>query len=277
MIGAARSRLSAVRYALPGLVERHVAGPGVAETARLCTRLHAAGFAVTTGYFNAAGAAPLAIAATYAQLAEALTRQGVDTYLSVKAPQLQFAEGALAAIAAAGLPLVLDAHAPAQADATLALAQGRHGVVLPARWQRSVDDAERLRDAPVRLRLVKGEWADPEADPADRSAAYLKLVTALAGRGAPVAVATHDPELAARALTLLLKAGTPAELEQLRGLPRRRTVALARALGVPVRVYVPFGPGWWPYALDQALARPWLPAWWLRDRFSRPGGVRRSA
>lgn len=249
----------------------------MAATAKLCGNLHAAGFAVTAGYFNAAGADPLVIAATYAELANALTWQGVDGYLSVKAPQLQFSVAALAQIAAAGLPLVLDAHAPAQADATLALAGGHHGVVLPARWRRSMADAVTLRDAPVRLRLVKGEWADPAADPADRSAPYLTLVTALAGRGAPVAVATHDPDLAARALALLLEAGTPCELEQLRGLPRRRTVMLARTMGVPVRVYVPFGPGWWPYAVDQALARPYLPTWWLRDRFSRPEGVRQSA
>ena len=45
----------------------------------------------------------------------------------------------------------------------------------------------------------------------------------------------------------------------------RRTTAIARKLGVPVRVYVPFGAGWWPYALDKALARPYLPLWMLRD------------
>jgi proline dehydrogenase len=51
----------------------------------------------------------------------------------------------------------------------------------------------------------------------------------------------------------------------LRGLPRRRTTAVARKLGVPARLYYPFGPGWWPYAVDKALARPYLPLWALRD------------
>jgi proline dehydrogenase len=32
-----------------------------------------------------------------------------------------------------------------------------------------------------------------------------------------------------------------------------------------VRLYYPFGPGWWPYAADKALARPYLPLWALRD------------
>jgi len=66
-------------------------------------------------------------------------------------------------------------------------------------------------------------------------------------------------------LAALQQAGTPCELEQLRGLPRRRPMAIARRLGVPVRLYLPFGPGWWPYALNNALARPHLPLWAARD------------
>jgi proline dehydrogenase len=118
--------------------------------------------------------------------------------------------------------------------------------------------------------VVKGEWADPDWDGRDVDSDYAGLVAGLAGRAAPVAIATHDPGLAERALKLLLESGTPCELEQLRGLPSRRTVAIARRLGVPVRVYVPFGPGWWAYALDKALARPYLLSWMIKDRLGRP-------
>ena len=90
----------------------------------------------------------------------------------------------------------------------------------------------------------------------------------LAGRSAPVGVATHDPMLAERALALLAASGTPAELELLRGLPRRRCESVARRMGLPVRLYLPFGGGWWSYAIDSALERPYLPLWWLKDRFS---------
>ena len=83
-------------------------------------------------------------------------------------------------------------------------------------------------------------------------------------------MATHHPPLAEAALGILRKAGTPCELEQLRGLPSRRTMGIAARLGVPVRVYIPFGPGWWPYALDQALARPWLPIWAFKDFVAAP-------
>lgn len=117
---------------------------------------------------------------------------------------------------------------------------------------------------------MKGEWADPLCDAADGDAAYLTLIDALAGRAAPVAVATHKPALTAAALDRLLAAGTPCELEQLRGLPGRRTLAAARTRGVGTRLYVPLGPGWWPYAIDKALARPHLPLWYLRDQSGLP-------
>mgnify|MGYP000258151932 CR=1 FL=1 len=259
--------LRSARYALPGLAGRLLPAPGPAEAAQLCARLWQRGLRTSAGYFQPADAPAEAIVAAYRDLAARLREAGCDSYLSVKAPAFGFDPAALAAIAAAGLDVVLDAHAEPQAAATLAMAAAQPGIgaVLPARWRRSLGDAEALRDAPVRLRIVKGEWADPAGDLADIDGAYRALVRVLAGRAAPVAIATHDPLLAEAALTMLKAAGTPCELEQLRGLPRRRTSALAARLGVPVRLYCPFGPGWWPYAIDKALARPYLPLWAVKD------------
>ena len=266
------------RYALPHLVERHVAGPDAAAVAGVAQRRIARGDRVTIGYFQGKADTADSIVAAARAVAALLPGQGGAVHLSVKATPLDFAADALRAIAdaagQAGMPIMLDAHAPRDAAATLAAmaeqqavpASAGCGIVLPARWRRSAADAARLRDAPVRLRLVKGEWPDDGGDgDRDITAAYLALVRLLAGRRAPVGVATHDPALAQAALALLHDAGTPCELEQLRALPARRTRAAARAVGVPVRVYLPFGPGWWPYALDKALARPWLPLWAARD------------
>lgn len=263
------------RYALPRRAGRWLRASGPDDAAALCTRLHRRGFAATVGYFHADTDNPDGIVAAYAALAARLGAGGGDVYLSVKAPPLGFCAERLRRLAeagaAAGLPLVFDAHAPRDADATLA-ATARlaaqfpdTGCVLPARWRRSLIDAARLRDTPARIRIVKGEWADTDTEPADPDAAYLAIVQRLAGRAAPVAIATHKPHLAAAALDLLVQAGTPCELEQLHGLPRRRTVKIARDRGIAVRIYIPFGAGWWPYAIDKALARPHLPLWWLRD------------
>jgi proline dehydrogenase len=246
---------------LPGLIARHVAGEGAASAARSLRRL---GKPVSVSYFQAGDAAPAEVAATFCELVEGLG--GVDALLALKAPALGFDEALVRQIAAGGVPLVFDSLTEAHAERTLALAETLSaGAALPARWRRSPADARRLRDGPCRVRLVKGEWADPQGDVADSAEAYLDLVRILAGRRAPVGVATHDPVLAEAALRILFDAGTPCELEQLRGLPGRRTSAVAGKLGVPVRLYYPFGPGWWPYAADKALARPYLPIWWLRD------------
>lgn len=263
------------RYALPGWIGRRVSGPGPEAAVATCRRLKRRGLAAAVGYFQAADARPEEIVRANMAVAGLLAAFPGDAYLSIKAPPLGFDSGHLRTIAgaaaAAGLPLMFDAHAPKDADRTLALVSGLLpeypgiGVALPARWRRSMADALALRDTSARIRLVKGEWADPEGDDPDIAAHYLRLIAALAGRAAPVAVATHDPDLAERALGLLQAAGTPCELEQLRGLPRRRTMAVARRLGVPVRVYVPFGPGWWSYAVDRALARPYLPWWMMKD------------
>lgn len=276
--------LRAARYAFPHLVERVFPGPGPSAAARRCRRLDRAGLASTLGYFQSREGRPEDIVAANVAAAGLLAGRSGDVYLSVKAPPLAFDPARLRniadAAAAADMILMFDAHAPRDADRTLKAVSDLlgefpgTGFALPARWLRSRGDAAAFRDSSARIRLVKGEWADPDWRGQDVEASYLALAGRLAGRAAPVAVATHDPGLAERALTLLLAAGTPCELEQLRGLPARRTMAVARRLGVTVRVYVPFGPGWWPYALDKALARPYFLSWMIRDRLALESGGR---
>lgn len=264
-----KSALRSARHKLPWLVEGWLKGPDAGDTARLAGRVAARGQSVTVGYFSPHGVPHARIVAAYRDFAASAAKAGIDACLSIKAPKLDFEPAALRQIADLGLPLVFDAHGPELADATHAAAAAvGAGLVLPARWQRSIADAQIWRDRPVRIRVVKGEWPDLAGDPADRSAAFLTLIKGLSGRSAPVGVATHDPELAAAALALLGESGTPCELELLRGLPRRRCEAAARKIGVPVRLYLPFGGGWWSYAIDSALERPHLPWWWLKDRFS---------
>lgn len=275
-----RTALREARYALPARLEQTLSGPGPRAAARRCQALNRDGTAATLGYFHASAAPPDEIVAAYLAAARLFAGRTGDVRLSVKAPPLGFDPGRLRRIAeaaaAAGLALTLDSHAERDAEPTLEAASRllgdfpATGIALPARWRRSAADSARFRDSTARIRIVKGEWPDPRGPEGDVEANYVRLVESLAGRAAPVSVATHDPDLAGRALAILLDSGTPCELEQLRGLPSRRTTAVARRLGAAVRVYVPFGPGWWPYALDKALARPYLLSWMLADRLGRP-------
>lgn len=267
-----RAMLRRARYALPDAVGASLPIQSNEAAASACARIAATTkVRITLGYFARPGEEPAGVAQAFVQAARALREvEAIDAELAVKVPPLGFDPALLRNIAAEGIPLILDALTPEQAPQTLSLAEAPGcGVALPARWRRSVDDAGALREKDCRIRVIKGEWADPQNDPEDPAEAFLDVVRALAGRTAPVEVATHDPRLAEAALVILAASGTPAELGQLRGLPQRRSRAVALRHKVPVRYYYPYGPGWWPYAIEQALRKPYLPVWALRDGIGR--------
>ena len=115
------------------------------------------------------------------------------------------------------------------------------------------------------MRVVKGQWEDPDAPDRDPRDGFYEVVDRLAGRVRRVAVATHDVPLAERCLDRLAKAGTPADYELLHGLPSRRALRLAQRKRVQVRVYVPYGASWLPYSADWARRNPQVVLWLLRD------------
>lgn len=270
MTSAAYARLRGIRYALPDRIGQFMPVATIDNVVRTCVEVSRRGMSSSVGLFASDDASAGEVAMELIELADKLRATGCDAVIALKPPQLAFDGAIVGRIADRGMPVVLDALRLDQADRILALAlESGVGIAIPARWRRSKRDVQVLRDLPCRIRLVKGEWADPVQDTADIGAAYLSLVRALAGRKAVVGVATHDPALARAALTILRAAGTPVELEQLRGLPARRTIRVAREMGVPVRRYMAFGPGWWPYAIEQALRRPYLPVWALRDLVGR--------
>jgi proline dehydrogenase len=78
-------------------------------------------------------------------------------------------------------------------------------------------------------------------------------------------VASHDVPLAAEAVSRLRRAGTPCELELLYGMPLTRSLRWADTSGVPVRIYVPYGRGYLPYAVSQLRRNPRLLWGLLRD------------
>lgn len=266
-----------LRVGLSRTVEAVVPAPDARAAARAAAALRTKGMTATLSYFPAWDGVPAGIVGACEALSNALDGAVPDTCLAIKASPLHFDKDLLRAVAgpasAAGMTVVFDALTHVQAGPTLDLvewladAYGASGTALPVRWRRSLADAERLREAPVRIRLVKGEWGDPDGDAGEPALAFLNLVRMLAGRRASVGIATHDPALAREALEILKPSGTPCELEQLRGLPMKRCTAVAAELGIPVRLYWPFGPGWWPYAAEKLVERPYLPKWWLADRW----------
>jgi proline dehydrogenase len=128
----------------------------------------------------------------------------------------------------------------------------------------------------LRVRVVKGQWEDSR-QPLEPRRGFMSVIERLAGRAAHVAVATHEARLAHEALTRLAASGTPAELELLYGLPLGAVMNVANRLRVPVRLYVPYGHAWLPYALANARRNPRVLLWLLEDamRGRTPPGRRR--
>jgi proline dehydrogenase len=144
-------------------------------------------------------------------------------------------------------------------------------VTLPARWRRSFADAERAISAGARIRVVKGQWDDGSTTKDQVPARFGELIAHLAGRAALVAVATHDPALADAAAQRLDAAGTAFELQVLYGLPSSGVEEAARTRNARLRLYIPYGNAFLPYALRSAWRNPRMIAWLARDMIGSLG------
>lgn len=195
-------------------------------------------------------------------------------YLSIKLPALNYQYELLREVAkkaaALGVRIHCDGMGPESVDRTKDLIEQLKtelpevalSCTLPGRWLRSVEDAAWTAKWQLPVRVVKGEWPDPLAPDRDLRAGYLEVIDALAGKAPWVSVASHDPPLARQAIERLQKAGTPCDQELLFGLPSRVQIRQAQELGVAVRVYIPYGVAYMPYALSKVKRKPQI-LWWL--------------
>ena len=237
---------------------RYLAGPRLADAVARSEEL---GRPTTLAFWDGPGDSPRAVAAAHEAAVAAIAARRIDAYVSIKLPSLgdERVTELAAAAAAAGVLLHFDSLAESEAERTLELACRLSkggcavGATLPGCWSRSVRDAERLAAAGVRIRIVKGQWPG-DRDPGE---GFRAVVEAAARAQARVAVATHDEQLAHASLSRL----PGAELELLLGLP---TAPVLRAADseTKVRIYVPYGRGYLPYAVRRAHVHP-VTFWWL--------------
>ena len=203
------------------------------------------------------------VADNYLQMAGELGGLPEDAWLAVDLSHLgldvdpRVCADHLAAIARAlpeGRRIQVGAEDHARSDAVLTCVHtvagkglaDRLGATVQANLRRTPEDVERLVDAGVHIRLVKGAYVEPSdralpyGEPTD--VAYLRSAHRLAAAKAPFALATHDGVLREALLTSL----GPIPVEHLLGV-RPEVVDDLLAREVPVRMYVPFGHNWFRY------------------------------
>jgi proline dehydrogenase len=272
---AKRLALSAWRPIERRAARRYLAGPALVDALRAADRITARGYGIVIGFWNPDEAEPRAVAAENLAVVDALRERGRDWCLSIKAPALGYSAELVEEIAVAhsesGQLLHFDSHGCESAEATLALAAGVQrvhrdvGVTIPGRWRRSCADAERAAEQSLRVRVVKGEFADPDFPALDMTEGCLEVIDRLAGRARHVSVATHDERLAAEAIARLSAAGTPHDIELLLGLPPGPVTVIARAARLQVRMYVPYGHVSLRYGLAFLARNPRRVRWLARD------------
>ena len=115
------------------------------------------------------------------------------------------------------------------------------------------------------LRIVKGAYAEPAeiafADKGDVDAEYRRILDRLAepdatSAGVKVAVATHDPAMIEHGRQLIDEHALVGwEFQMLFGIGKALQQKLVDA-GYGVRVYVSYGPSWYPWFMRRLAERP---------------------
>ena len=248
------------------LASRYVAGTTADEALATARRLAAQGVNSSIDFFGENVIDPAEadrVADAYVALAP---RIDPGTYLSIDLSHIGIDEpsdGArrrlerIAAALPAGARIQVGAEQLDRADRILdtviAVADkgGPVAATIQANLRRSPEDAHRLAAAGVPIRLVKGAYVEPPqlahawGDPTD--IAFIDLAYALHRAGATLSLGTHDPVIR----EALLPALPGTTIEMLFGVRTGDLVPLA-AKRVPVRVYVPYGDGWFRYAMRRA-------------------------
>lgn len=232
-----------------------------------------------------------AAAESYAASAQAIAARALDCYVSVKPTHVgltiseDLAHELYARLARRCAELSLFVRVEMEdhptTDATLRTFErlrrehANVGLVLQSRLLRTPADIDRLAPGPLDVRMVKGIYLEPASiahtEPEPIRQAYVQCVRQLAARGARLALATHDAELAAQCVEALRAAGRGPdtwEFQVLLGV-REELWERWKQAGHRVRVYVPFGPEWRAYTLRRMKKNPQIVAQVMRQFFRR--------
>lgn len=218
-------------------------------------------------------------ASIYHQILDQIAERKLNANVSVKLTQLGLDfDPALAESILAGMIVHadeadsfvrIDMEGSAYTEPTLALTERLHriwpkrvGTVLQAYLYRTATDAERLVEQGIQIRLCKGAYQEPPEiafpDKHDVDHSYGQLMQYLVTSGVFCGIATHDEVLIRQLCAFFEERKLPKslfEFQMLYGVRRDLQSKLA-GQGFGVRVYIPFGPEWYPYFMRRLAERP---------------------
>jgi proline dehydrogenase len=263
------------------VARRFVAGEALDEAIAATAPLNRQHIAVSLDNLgeNVSDAAEAASAARdYIVILDRIQNEGVEANISVKLTALGLDIGTelcrdnlaqvLERARAYGIFVRVDMEGSDYTERTLDMVVELHqefanvGTVLQSMLLRTPEDAERLIQEGVRVRLVKGAYLESHTIAYPRKAevdtAYLRILHQLLERGVYPAIATHDEHIIADAKRFAAEHGIAHarfEFQMLYGIRRDLQVRLASE-GYNVRVYVPYGTQWYPYLTRRMAERP---------------------
>ena len=275
----ALSEQSALGQKLSG---RFVAGMTVEAALSAATEMNAEGLAVSLDSLGESvtdAEHAFHSASVYHQILDQIAQRKLNANVSVKLTQLGLDfDPALAEQILAGMIVHadevdsfvrIDMEGSGYTERTLAITERLHriwprrvGTVLQAYLYRTGADAQRLVEQGIRIRLCKGAYQEPAKiafpDKRDVDRNYADLMLYLATSGVFCGIATHDEALIGRLCRFFEEHKLPRsmfEFQMLYGVRRDLQRKLA-AEGFGVRVYIPFGPEWYPYFMRRLAERP---------------------
>jgi len=277
------------------LVARFVAGDRLEDALEVATRLAGQGLSTTLdrlGENVVTRSEARSAAASYSETLREMAASKLDPNISVKLTMLgldiadDVAYDNLLTLLETARSVEgfvrIDMEGSAYTERTLAVAEALHarfpglvGTVIQAYLHRSDRDLERLIDLQMRVRLVKGAYAEPASLALQRRSeineAFIRLMERLLEAGRYPAIASHDPALIRATRGFALRLGIDPgrwEFQMLYGVRRNAQLALARD-GYGMRIYLPFGVDWYPYFARRIAERPANMLFVLRQLMSR--------
>lgn len=264
------------------LVGRFIAGEDLEEALAAARSLAGQGMTVTLDQLGEgvedAASVRLAVDTALTTL-RAMARDGLEPNISIKLTMFGLDLDERLAVEQVAAVLTearrvngfvrIDMEGSGYTERTIAITEQLHdrfpdhvGTVIQSYLYRSPEDVERLIRRHIRVRLVKGAYAEPatvaHSDPREIDAAYATLGERLLAAGVYPAIATHDPALIEAARDYARRqdiANDRFEFQMLYGVRREAQQELTRQ-GYRLRVYVPFGTEWYAYFSRRIAERP---------------------